>query len=208
MFLHVYDQRDYGRGCTATCKCMSLLTFWFRIALMARCTRCNIMWWKFASDLRKVGDFLRVLRFPPPIKRNATIYILLSMLSCTDHFLLEIFRDDKLARPLIKNIWAKYCCTSSWLKVFVCLRIIRDYAVTSLSTIYIVAFRFIGGGGVVGEFVSKFKWMFCRSWWLEVLAEMALIGSVMKADNPHLLCYWYFNSIIHAKFNHKKNVLT
>ena len=68
------------------------------------------------------------------------------MLSCTDHFLLEIFRDDKLARPLIKNSWAKYCFTTSWLKVFVCLRIIRDYAVTSLLTIYIVAFRFIGGG--------------------------------------------------------------
>jgi hypothetical protein len=68
------------------------------------------------------------------------------MLSCTDHFLLEIFRDNKLARPLIKNIWAKYCFTSSWLKVFVCLRIIRDYAVTSLLTIYIVAFRVIGGG--------------------------------------------------------------
>jgi hypothetical protein len=28
---------------------------------------------KFVSDLRQVGDFLRVLRFPPPIKLFATI---------------------------------------------------------------------------------------------------------------------------------------
>jgi len=28
---------------------------------------------KFVSDLRHVGDFLRVLRFPPPIKLTATI---------------------------------------------------------------------------------------------------------------------------------------
>ena len=28
---------------------------------------------KFVSDLREVGGFLRVLRFPPPIKLTATI---------------------------------------------------------------------------------------------------------------------------------------
>ena len=28
---------------------------------------------KFVSDLRQVGSFLRVLRFPPPIKLTATI---------------------------------------------------------------------------------------------------------------------------------------
>ena len=28
---------------------------------------------KFVSDLRQVGDFLRVLRFPPPIKLTTTI---------------------------------------------------------------------------------------------------------------------------------------
>ena len=28
---------------------------------------------KFASDLRQVGGFLRVLRFPPPIKLTATM---------------------------------------------------------------------------------------------------------------------------------------
>jgi hypothetical protein len=27
----------------------------------------------FVSDLRQIGGFLRVLRFPPPIKLNATI---------------------------------------------------------------------------------------------------------------------------------------
>ena len=30
---------------------------------------------KFVSDLRQVGGFLRVLRFPPPIKLTATIYL-------------------------------------------------------------------------------------------------------------------------------------
>ena len=34
----------------------------------------NIMWFtKFVSDLRQVGGFLRVLRFPPPIKQTARI---------------------------------------------------------------------------------------------------------------------------------------
>jgi len=28
---------------------------------------------KFVSDLRQVGGFLRILRFPPPIKPTATI---------------------------------------------------------------------------------------------------------------------------------------
>jgi hypothetical protein len=28
---------------------------------------------KFVSDIRQVGGFLRVLRFPPPIKLTATI---------------------------------------------------------------------------------------------------------------------------------------
>jgi hypothetical protein len=28
---------------------------------------------KFVSDMRQVGGFLRVLRFPPPIKLTATI---------------------------------------------------------------------------------------------------------------------------------------
>ena len=34
----------------------------------ARCTRYNIMFIKFVTDLRQVGGFLRVLRFPLPIK--------------------------------------------------------------------------------------------------------------------------------------------
>ena len=29
---------------------------------------------KFVSDLQQVGGFLRVLRFPPPIKLTTTIY--------------------------------------------------------------------------------------------------------------------------------------
>ena len=38
---------------------------------------CSIQYYviKFVSDLRQVGGFLRVLRFPSPIKLTATIYI-------------------------------------------------------------------------------------------------------------------------------------
>jgi len=39
----------------------------------AICTRYNIMLIKFVSDLRQVGGFLWVLRFPPPIKLTSTI---------------------------------------------------------------------------------------------------------------------------------------
>ena len=42
----------------------------------ARCTRYNIIHFcmiKLESDLWQVGGFLRVLRFPPPIKLTATI---------------------------------------------------------------------------------------------------------------------------------------
>ena len=38
-----------------------------RTSLIARCTRYNIKI-TFASDLRQIGGFLRVLRFSPPIK--------------------------------------------------------------------------------------------------------------------------------------------
>ena len=30
---------------------------------------------KFISDLRQVGGFLRLLRFPPPIRLTATVYL-------------------------------------------------------------------------------------------------------------------------------------
>ena len=39
---------------------------------MAWCTRYSYVI-KFVSDLRQVGGFLRVLRFPPPIKLTTTI---------------------------------------------------------------------------------------------------------------------------------------
>jgi hypothetical protein len=40
---------------------------------LARCTRCIIIFIKFVSELQQVGCFLRVLRFPPPIKLTITI---------------------------------------------------------------------------------------------------------------------------------------
>jgi hypothetical protein len=39
---------------------------WVRPPLRARSTTLYVI--KFVSDLRQVGGFLRVLRFPPPIK--------------------------------------------------------------------------------------------------------------------------------------------
>jgi len=51
----------------------SPLKFWVRTPFMSRYSRYNIMWFKFVSDLRQVGVFLRSHRFPPPIKLTATI---------------------------------------------------------------------------------------------------------------------------------------
>jgi len=43
-------------------QCLSPLMLWVRISIRVRCTTfCD----KFVNDLRKVGGFLRVLRFPP-----------------------------------------------------------------------------------------------------------------------------------------------
>ena len=50
--------------------CLSLLKLWVQTS---RCTRYNIMWNKFVSDLWQVGGFLWVHGFPPPIKLTATI---------------------------------------------------------------------------------------------------------------------------------------
>ena len=47
-------------------QCLSPLICWVRIPLMARFTRYNIVI-NFVSDLRQVGGFLQVVRFPPPI---------------------------------------------------------------------------------------------------------------------------------------------
>ena len=40
------------------CKqCLSTLKLWVQIPLMAKCTRYNIMWLTFVSDLQQVGGF-------------------------------------------------------------------------------------------------------------------------------------------------------
>jgi len=39
----------------------------FQNPIQARCSRYIIMWWILWCDLRQVGSFLWVLRFPPPI---------------------------------------------------------------------------------------------------------------------------------------------
>jgi len=50
-------------------QCQSLTTY-FVSSNLDQGEVNNIMWW---SDLRQVGGFLRVLRFPSPIKLTATI---------------------------------------------------------------------------------------------------------------------------------------
>jgi hypothetical protein len=65
-----YDNCIYNYLCN---HCLYPLTLWVRIQVMARSTR-NVI--KFVSDLRQVGDFLRVLRFPPSIKLTATIWLI------------------------------------------------------------------------------------------------------------------------------------
>jgi len=51
-------------------QCLSPLMLWVRTTLIARCSRYNVM---LVSDLLQVSGFLRVLRFPPPIKLTARI---------------------------------------------------------------------------------------------------------------------------------------
>jgi len=51
-------------------QCLSPLMLWVRISIRARCTTlCD----KACQWLAKVSGFLRVLRFPPPIKLTAMI---------------------------------------------------------------------------------------------------------------------------------------
>ena len=49
-------------------QCLSPLKLWVRTPFMARCTRYNHYVIKFVSDLRQIGGFLWVLRFPPANK--------------------------------------------------------------------------------------------------------------------------------------------
>ena len=50
-------------------QCLSTLKLWVRIPFMVRCTRQHYVI-KFVRDLRQVGGFLRVLRFPPPTNKT------------------------------------------------------------------------------------------------------------------------------------------
>jgi hypothetical protein len=74
--LHKYDRGHRGRdrmvvGFTTTCtiSVYHYLGLWVRSPLMA--IQHYVI--KLISDLRKTIEFLRVLRFPPPIKLTATI---------------------------------------------------------------------------------------------------------------------------------------
>jgi hypothetical protein len=60
---------------------------------------------KFVSDLRQVGGFLWVLRFPPPIKLNATIlWLSHTMIGLLHKFLFFV------SAILIRVIFDKYLC--------------------------------------------------------------------------------------------------
>jgi hypothetical protein len=50
-----------------------LISFWYFCRNMSW-SRCNIMWYSF-SVTRQIGGFLRVFRFPSPIKLVSTIYL-------------------------------------------------------------------------------------------------------------------------------------
>jgi hypothetical protein len=54
--------------------------------------RCKTLCDKVVSDLRQVGGFLRVLRFPPPIKLTAT----LSIKALVDHLLSMLNKQGKI----------------------------------------------------------------------------------------------------------------
>jgi hypothetical protein len=46
----------------------SSLKLWVRIPVVARCTRYSIMWYSLSVTCNRSVFFLRVIRFPPPIK--------------------------------------------------------------------------------------------------------------------------------------------
>ena len=56
-------------------QCLSPLTLWGRIPLK-RGVLDTTLCYKFVSDLRQVCGFLWILRFSPPIKLTATIWLL------------------------------------------------------------------------------------------------------------------------------------
>ena len=57
----------------------------------------------FVSDLRQVGGFLRVFRFPPPIKLTATIYY---------WYIVESSIRNHTPRGLLRQIWLYYWLVS------------------------------------------------------------------------------------------------
>ena len=64
-----YDSWIYNCLCN---QCLSPLLLWIRIPFMGKSTWYNI-YDKVVSDLRQVGGFLIVRRFPPSINLTATI---------------------------------------------------------------------------------------------------------------------------------------
>ena len=62
------------------------IKLWVRIPIMARCTWYNIYVVKFVSDLRQVSGFLRVLRFPPPIKLSRSNWNTINLTILWIHF--------------------------------------------------------------------------------------------------------------------------
>jgi len=61
---------SYGSWIYLCNPCLSPLMMWVRI-FSRRGVQHYVI--KFVNDLRNVGGFLQVLRFPPPIKLTATI---------------------------------------------------------------------------------------------------------------------------------------
>ena len=64
-WLWTYGSWIYNYLCN---QCLSPLKLWVWTLFMARCI-------KFVSDLRQVSGFLRVFRFPPPIKLTTIIQL-------------------------------------------------------------------------------------------------------------------------------------
>jgi hypothetical protein len=65
---------------------------------------------KFVSDWRQVGGFLRVLRFPPPIKLTATeILLKVALNTIKQTVIIRAFHDDnKVVLSSSQNVLFKY----------------------------------------------------------------------------------------------------
>jgi hypothetical protein len=133
---------------------LSLLMLWVRISIRAsRGVQHYVI--KFVSDLRQVGDFLRVLRFPPPIAEISLKVALNTIKKITNQlYLAKVFkcsyslifcRIDHSSPPVFGGvchlfIFCVFFCLSSFCVLWFC---VSNVAIVSGLSILHLPFGFL-----------------------------------------------------------------